>query len=151
MGRRLLIAIYGLTGLVVVVTVASLITGFADFWPQGFEVETLMGIILWVLVVGLVGLVDFLRWPRRWSASTRLMSTAVVVISFVGGYLIGALATVEFVDESEIDVVVTVIGPGDPMLSLALAVVMAGLGAILVWLGLGRGEASGSTTSTAID
>lgn len=130
--------LYVFTALVAGVTVLSLSTGFPDLWPDGYELTTFLGITLLVFAVGLVAIIDYLLWPsrRRASAGVRMMSVIVVAVGFITGYLVGSQISVRFQSGGSMDEVVDVMGPGDPLLSVALAILMACVGAMLVWLGI---------------
>lgn len=140
-GRQVLVFLYVVAGVIAGVTVLSLWTGVPNIWPEGDEVTLFLGVTLLVLVVGVIALVDYLRWPvrRSRSAGVRIASVGVVAAAFVGGYMLGSRVTVQFDAVGPMDVVSSVIGPGDPTLSVAAAVLFACFGALLVWLGLRRG------------
>lgn len=137
-GRRILVGLYTVGGVVAVFTILSLWTGVPDIWPDGYELTAFLAVTLLAFVIGLVAIVDYLIWPARRSKAfgVRLMSVAVVAVGFVTGYLIGSRVSVRFRSGGPMDEVIDVIGPNDPILSVALAIVMACLGAFLVWMGI---------------
>ena len=138
LGRRLLVVVYVATAVVTVLTVASLATEWPDFWTEGSEIAALRVVTLLVFVVGFIALIDFFRWPKRreMAPGIRLLSTGLVVVAFIGGYVVGSRVVVEFSDVGPMDIVVSVIGPGDPTLSVAGGVIFGCLAAALLWLGV---------------
>lgn len=92
MSRRLLIGLYGVATVLTILTLTSLGLGFPEVRFAGQELTLLMAVTLVGFVVGMIGLVDYLRWPERRNqpSGVRIMSAGVVVIGFAVGYFLGS-------------------------------------------------------------
>src|SRR5690606_17414438 len=135
-------SLYVASAATTVLTVTSLTLGFPIASFSGQEVSILMAVTLLVFVVGMIGLVDYLRWPYRRDQppGVRIMSAGVVMAGFVLGYITASRISLSNNPVHPTDPLPIVVGPDDPLLSIAGGVLVACMAAFLGWVGLGRAE-----------